>query len=134
MVTDPTKHRNRNWSSATGWKKAGFILPSAFLFLKVFCFPIMSDSCFWGVLQSFAISKLLQINVLTFLFVSNSALASAMNITLGHKHKEPLGATWIWRVQVNGPVPFRSSSTQTKGQIHDKSRCVWCKEDEKYES
>ena len=57
-----------------------------------------------------------------------------MNITLGHKHKEPLGGTWIWRVQVNGPVPFRSSSTQTKGQIHDKIRCVWCKEDGEYES
>ena len=55
----------------------------------------MPGTCFWGVLQSFAISKLLRITVLTLLFVSNSllntGLVSAINITLGHTHKEPPG-------------------------------------------
>ena len=48
-------------------KNTVFSSSLAFLFLKVLCFPIMPDSCFWGVLQSFAISKLLRITVLTFL-------------------------------------------------------------------
>ena len=52
----------------------------------------MPGTCVWGVLQSFAISKLLQITVLTFLFVSksllNTELVSVIHISLGHKHKE----------------------------------------------
>ena len=92
----------------------------------------------WTVLQSFGISKLLRITVLTFLFVSNSLLntgpVSVVNITLGHKHNDPTGATWIWKVHVNSPLPFRSQSTRSKDQIHDKSRCVWWNKDGKYES
>ena len=95
-------------------------------------------TCVWTVLQSFGISKLLRITVLTFLFVSNSLLntgpVSVVNITLGHKHNDPTGATWIWKVHVNSPLPFRSQSTRSKDQIHDKSRCVWWNKDGKYES
>ena len=90
----------------------------------------MLSTCFWGVLQSFKISKLLRITILTFLFVSNSLLntgfASAMNITLDHKHKRPTAGIWIWKVQVNSPVPLRSQSTRSEGQTHDQIRCVWC--------
>ena len=76
-------------------KNTGFIPSLAFLFLKILCFPIMPGTCFWGVLQSFAVYKLLRITTLTFLLLSNSllnaGLVSAINKILGHKHKEPLG-------------------------------------------
>ena len=76
-------------------KNTGFIPSLEFLSLKVLCFPIVPGTYFWGVLQSLAIYKLLRITVLTFLFVPNSllntGLVSAINITLGHKHKEPQG-------------------------------------------
>ena len=98
----------------------------------------MLGTCVWKVLQSFAISKFLRVTVLAFLFVSNSILitrlVSAINTTLDHKHKESPGATWIWKVHVNVPVPFRSQSTRSKDQIHDKSRCLWWNKDVKYES
>ena len=64
----------------------------------------------------------------------NAGLVSTINITLGHNQKEPPGATSIWKVLVNVPVPFRSQSTQSKDQTYDKSRCVWCNKDGKYES
>ena len=59
-------------------KNTGFISSLAFLFLTVLCFPIVLRTCFWGVLQSFAIYKFLRITVLTFLFVFNSLLNTGL--------------------------------------------------------
>ena len=87
-------------------KNTGSIPSLGFLFLKVLCFPITPGTYFWGMLQSFAISKLLRITVLTFLFESNSllntGLVSAITITLGHKHKEPPGGSFDLKTPSQG--------------------------------
>ena len=59
-------------------RNTGFISSLAFLFLNILCFPIITGTCFWGVLQSFAISKFLQITLLIFLLVFNSLLNTGL--------------------------------------------------------
>ena len=85
------------WLNFCYWlKNTGFIPSLGFLFLKVLSFPVMPGTLFWGMLPRWAISKLLRITAVTF-----TGLLSAINITLGHKHKEPPVGTWIWKVKVN---------------------------------
>ena len=57
------RYVDTNFEYCSKLKNTGSIPSLAFLFLKVLCFPITPGTYFWGMLQSFAISKLLRITV-----------------------------------------------------------------------